>query len=68
MPHNSHQLPVVGVAESDDAVVTFSPLGPDVNVLMVWPRFPRSYWGLEDSLPIVPVKGHTPPLALRRPH
>src|SRR5215831_614408 len=40
------------------------PLGPNVKVLMVWPRFPPSFWGFEGMLEIIPEKAITPPLGL----
>ena len=40
------------------------PLGPRVNALMVWPRFPRSFWGFEGMLEIIPEKSIMPPLGL----
>ncbi len=48
----------------DDEIVTFPPLGPDVNVLMIWPRFPQSYWGLKGLYEILPEKALVPPLPL----
>jgi radical SAM superfamily enzyme YgiQ (UPF0313 family) len=39
-------------------------LGPNVNALMVWPRFPRSFWGFEGMLEIIPEKSIMPPLGL----
>ena len=42
----------------------FPPLGPAVRVLMVWPRFPSSYWSLEGVTEIVPERSLMPPLGL----
>src|SRR5712691_5941974 len=42
----------------------FPPLGPAVKVLMVWPRFPASYWSLEEVTEIVPERSLMPPLGL----
>jgi radical SAM superfamily enzyme YgiQ (UPF0313 family) len=42
----------------------FPPLGPNVKVLMVWPRFPPSFWGFEGVLKIIPERAMTPPLGL----
>ncbi len=47
-----------------DAVRTYPPLGPDVKVLMVWPRFPPSFWGFEGVLEIIPERSMIPPLGL----
>src|SRR5947209_8914611 len=40
------------------------PLGPNVRALMVWPRFPPSFWGFEGVLQMIPEKAMTPPLGL----
>jgi radical SAM superfamily enzyme YgiQ (UPF0313 family) len=42
----------------------FPPLGSAMRVLMVWPRFPASYWSLEDVTEIVPERSLMPPLGL----
>jgi radical SAM superfamily enzyme YgiQ (UPF0313 family) len=52
----SHQLP------SHQTV--FPPLGSNLNVLMVWPRFPSSFWGFEGVLNMLPEAAMTPPLGL----
>ncbi len=43
---------------------SFPPLGSNLNVLMVWPRFPPSFWGMEGVLKIVPESSIMPPLGL----
>jgi radical SAM superfamily enzyme YgiQ (UPF0313 family) len=40
------------------------PLGPNLKVLMVWPRFPPSFWGFEGVLEMVPERAMSPPLGL----
>jgi len=40
------------------------PLGSNVKVLMVWPRFPPSFWGFEGMLDMIPEKAIMPPLGL----
>jgi radical SAM superfamily enzyme YgiQ (UPF0313 family) len=40
------------------------PLGPNLKVLMVWPRFPPSFWGFEGVLEMIPEAAMTPPLGL----
>ncbi len=40
----------------------FPPLGSNINVLMVWPRFPPSFWGFEGVLEMIPERAMTPPL------
>src|SRR5260370_32482930 len=42
----------------------FPPLGPNIKVLMVWPRFPPSFWGFEGVLTMIPERAMTPPLGL----
>ncbi len=42
----------------------FPPLGPKLKALMVWPKFPRSFWGFEGVLEMVPEKSVMPPLGL----
>ena len=42
----------------------FPPLGPAIKVLMVWPRFPASYWSLGEVTEIVPERSLMPPLGL----
>jgi radical SAM superfamily enzyme YgiQ (UPF0313 family) len=44
--------------------VSFPPLGQNLKVLMVWPRFPSSFWGFEGVLEIIPECAMTPPLGL----
>ena len=39
-------------------------LGPNLKVLMVWPRFPPSFWGFEGVLQMIPERAMTPPLGL----
>jgi radical SAM superfamily enzyme YgiQ (UPF0313 family) len=46
------------------SVGAFPPLGPDIKVLMVWPRFPASYWSLGEVAEIVPERSLVPPLGL----
>src|ERR1700680_1166695 len=42
----------------------FAPLGPNLKVLMVWPKFPASFWGFEGVLEMLPERAMTPPLGL----
>jgi hypothetical protein len=43
---------------------SFPPLGPAIEVLMVWPRFPASFWSLAEVMEIVPERSLVPPLGL----
>jgi radical SAM superfamily enzyme YgiQ (UPF0313 family) len=45
-------------------VKQFAPLGPNLKVLMVWPKFPASFWGFEGVLEMLPERAMTPPLGL----
>lgn len=47
-----------------DAVDPLPPLGSGPKVLMVWPRFPPSFWGFEGVLDIIPERSVMPPLGL----
>ena len=40
------------------------PLGSNLNVLLVWPKFPPSFWGFEGVLQMLPEAAMTPPLGL----
>jgi radical SAM superfamily enzyme YgiQ (UPF0313 family) len=42
----------------------FPPLGPGLKALMIWPRFPASFWGFEGVLDIIPERSMIPPLGL----
>jgi radical SAM superfamily enzyme YgiQ (UPF0313 family) len=52
------------VDDSDAALDRWPALGPEPRVLMVWPRFPLSFWGFEGMMRILPEKAVTPPLGL----
>ena len=43
---------------------SFAALGPALNVLLVWPRFPQSFWGFEGILEMVQEEANVPPLGL----
>ena len=42
----------------------FAPLGSALKVLLVWPRFPSSFWSFDGILDLVPIKTDQPPLGL----
>src|SRR5476649_233012 len=44
--------------------VSFPPLGGNLNVLLVWPKFPPSFWGFEGVLEMMQESAITPPLGL----
>jgi radical SAM superfamily enzyme YgiQ (UPF0313 family) len=43
---------------------SYAPLGSEINVLMVWPKFPPSFWGFEGVLQMIPEAAMTPPLGM----
>jgi len=47
-----------------EEVRSFPPLGTAIKVLMVWPRFPASFWSLGEVMEIVPERSLVPPLGL----
>jgi radical SAM superfamily enzyme YgiQ (UPF0313 family) len=47
-----------------DTPVAWAPLGPSPSVLLVWPAFPKSFWGFEGMLELMPDKSIMPPLGL----
>lgn len=56
-----HSVPIVPDLNER---VSFPPLGPNAKVLMVWPRFPPSFWGFEGMLGMLPAAAISPPLGL----
>jgi radical SAM superfamily enzyme YgiQ (UPF0313 family) len=71
MVENS-QMPLINYASilplrartSERPTVSFPPLGRYLKVLLVWPKFPPSFWGFEGALKIMPESAMTPPLGL----
>ena len=57
-------LQPLSVQPRQDKAETFPPLGPNVKALMIWPRFPPSFWGFEGVLEIIPERSMIPPLGL----
>src|ERR1035438_5547897 len=65
MPANSaHGLTQVSGAPKEYPSEQLPPLGADLKVLMVWPRFPPSFWGFEGVLEMIPERVQMPPLGL----
>ena len=50
--------------KKDRPPVSFSPLGQNLKVLLVWPKFPASFWGFEGVLEMMQEDAITPPLGL----
>jgi radical SAM superfamily enzyme YgiQ (UPF0313 family) len=46
------------------AVQSFPPLGSALKVLMIWPRFPASFWSFDGIMDLVPIETTQPPLGL----
>jgi radical SAM superfamily enzyme YgiQ (UPF0313 family) len=57
-------LPRYPAQPNHDPAGGFPPLGPNIKALMIWPRFPASFWGFEGVLDIIPEKSMIPPLGL----
>jgi len=49
---------------NDETRQTFPALGRNVKALMIWPKFPSSFWGFEGVIEMVPEKSVMPPLGL----
>ena len=47
-----------------EAAQPFPPLGKAVKVLMIWPRFPPSFWSFAGVMDLVPIETIHPPLGL----
>jgi radical SAM superfamily enzyme YgiQ (UPF0313 family) len=56
--------PPLSIFMDRPASASFPPLGPNVKALLVWPRFPPSFWGFEGVLEMLPERAITPPLGL----
>ncbi len=42
----------------------FAPLGSALNVLLIWPRFPSSFWSFDGILDLIRIETNHPPLGL----
>jgi radical SAM superfamily enzyme YgiQ (UPF0313 family) len=58
------QAPVFSILAHNNEPPPLPPLGPNLKVLLVWPRFPASFWGFEGVLKMIPESAMTPPLGL----
>src|SRR5512138_1223824 len=52
------------IQSNESPTDSFPPLGPNLNALMVWPRFPPSFWGFEGMIEVIPERSIMPPLGL----
>ena len=64
LPQLAPLQPLPPIPDQANGERIFPPLGSDVKVLMVWPRFPPSFWGFEGVLEMIPEAAMTPPLGL----
>jgi radical SAM superfamily enzyme YgiQ (UPF0313 family) len=54
----------VQIDNNEDQQACFPPLGSRLKVLLVWPRFPQSFWGFEGLLELIREDATHPPLGL----
>ena len=54
----------IGPLSAEASPSPLPPLGPNLRVLLIWPRFPPSFWGFEGVLDMLPEGAMTPPLGL----
>jgi radical SAM superfamily enzyme YgiQ (UPF0313 family) len=59
-----HALPGSRTADDPGEQPGFRPLGSALKVLLVWPRFPSSFWSFEGLLDLVSIDANQPPLGL----
>jgi radical SAM superfamily enzyme YgiQ (UPF0313 family) len=59
-----HGSPDFEVAGGSEEVPSFPPLGSPPKVLLVWPRFPSSFWTFDGVMDLVPIETDQPPLGL----
>jgi radical SAM superfamily enzyme YgiQ (UPF0313 family) len=59
-----HQPPGSEATVDRGGLPGFRPLGPAPKVLLVWPRFPSSFWTFDGILDMVPMQADHPPLGL----
>ncbi|MGH9444524.1 MAG: B12-binding domain-containing radical SAM protein [Terriglobia bacterium] len=51
-------------ADDSGELRSFPPLGAALNVVMIWPRFPSSFWSFDGIMELVPIETDQPPLGL----
>ena len=56
--------PALAILSDESPSGEFPALGPNIRALLVWPRFPLSFWGFEGVLDMIPEKATSPPLGL----
>ena len=63
-PTEFYGLPGTETTDDPGGMPRFPPLGSALKVLLVWPRFPSSFWTLDGILDLVPIETDQPPLGL----
>jgi radical SAM superfamily enzyme YgiQ (UPF0313 family) len=63
LPNGGSIMPL-RVAPHEPPSAAFPPLGENLKVLLVWPKFPPSFWGFEGVLEMMREGAMTPPLGL----
>ena len=61
---NAGTILPIRVTKDERESVSFPALGKGLKVLLVWPKFPPSFWGFEGVLEMMPEAAMTPPLGL----
>ncbi|HET7101844.1 MAG TPA: hypothetical protein VFJ52_11895, partial [Terriglobia bacterium] len=59
-----HEPPGSGAADGPGGLPGFPPLGSALKVLLIWPRFPSSFWSFDGIRGMVPMETEQPPLGL----
>ncbi len=59
-----HRSPGSETADDKGGASGFRPLGSALKVLLVWPRFPSSFWSFDGIRELVPMRTEQPPLGL----
>ncbi len=59
-----YELPGLEATKDSGEAPGFRPLGPALKVLLVWPRFPSSFWSFDGIREMVPMRTEQPPLGL----
>jgi len=57
-------MPLFSILPEERTPDFFPPLGSNLKVLLIWPKFPPSFWGFEGVLRMLPEAAMTPPLGL----
>jgi radical SAM superfamily enzyme YgiQ (UPF0313 family) len=61
---DSQKRSALPAADHPGKLVSFPPLGSAIKVLMIWPRFPSSFWSFDGMMGLIPQETIHPPLGL----